>query len=555
MGVVMSNQKNSREKARSWVLVLSACVTAFSIGVFAERQHWLGSSKTIVSPAKDAKDGYQFFDTLVDLRTQIRKSYVEQPVDDEKLLTGAINGMLSELDPYSNYFTKEEFERFDRSVHGTFSGIGAEMAQDAVTKQFMIVSPLEDSPALKAGVLAGDRLLKINGESLEGLSLPDLTMRIQGPKDTEVTVTVIHEGEKTPVDIKIRRGVVQVHSVKGYKRDAAGTGWDYLASPEHRVAYVRITNFMESTAEEMDKALLPLFKSKEGLRGIILDLRFNPGGLLLAGVDVSDRFLESGTIVTTRKPGGPAIYRADAKSEGTYPNVPVVVLVNEYSASASEIVAGALKDNGRALLIGARSFGKGSVQDLISLDNGNAAMKLTTHYYYLPSGRNIAKRKDSQTWGVEPDPIFNIPLSDAENRAILMARARSEVIRVKLPTTAPAAPAANGIATTKPAEEEVDRQLTRALETLVAMQIFKNEKPVTVPAVSTTRPEVEVGTPPAPTTTKPAEPPATKETPKTKPATVPASKPATKPATKPVEPPTTTKEAPKSKPADDGVPE
>jgi carboxyl-terminal processing protease len=353
---------------------------------------------------------------------------------------------------------------------------------------------------------------------------------------------VLHEGDKTPVELTVTRAVVQIHSVRGYRHDEKST-WDFLIDPEHRIAYVRITNFMENTADELDKALLPLLKDKAGtLKGIILDLRFNPGGLLQAGIDVSKRFLDSGVIVTAGRPDtAKREFIAEATPEKTYPRMPLVVLINEYSASASEIVAGALKDHRRAVLIGARSFGKGSVQSLINLDNGNAALKLTTQYYYLPSGKNIMRKKDAKEWGVEPDPAFNIPLTDEENRAVMIARSQSEIIHKVLASataTAPAAtsasvtalasapapkpaantpapsasgPAAKPAATapsTAPAStanplttatatttraEPADRQLQRALEILIAYQAFgpaKDSADVikTLPAVTVSAP-------------------------------------------------------------------
>ena len=449
-----------------------------------------------------ARDSYQFFDTLVDLRSQIIHNYVE-PVDDTKLMNGAIKGMMAELDPYSNYFTKDELASFDRQVHGQFSGIGAEIAQDAATGNYIIVSPLEDSPALKAGIFAGDRILRINGENIDGQSQKDVLTKVGGDPGTTIKLTVIHEGEKTPTDITITRAVIQVHSVRGVSLDSAGN-WSFLIDPDRRIAYVRITNFMESTADELDKALLPLINDHQNgsLKGIILDLRFNPGGLLQAGIDVSKRFLDSGVIVSAGKPdSAKRDMIAEATREKTYPHIPLVVLINEYSASASEIVSGALKDHHRAVLIGARTFGKGSVQSLINLDNGNAALKLTTQYYYLPSGKNIMRKKDSKEWGVDPDPAFDIPLTREENEAVLLARSRSEIIHkaVTAPATAPAAGAntdplaATVPAATRPAEL-VDRQLQRAVEVLVAYQVFGPNKDFTAD-VTTTRPGASASIP------------------------------------------------------------
>ncbi len=533
---------------------VNACVraTAFAVALLAAgyglgRLRSSPAPETNVAPAAPApaKDPYQAFDTLVDLRSQILHNYVEK-VDDDKLMTGAIKGMLGELDPYSNYFTKDELASFDRAVHGQFSGIGAEISQDPQTGAFVVVSPLDDSPALAAGVFAGDRILKLNGESLEGLTLKDLLTRIGGDPDTKLKMTVIHEGEKTPVELTVTRQVVQVHSVRGFKHLDGNGGWDCLIDPEHRIAYVRITNFMENTADELDKALLPLIKDKNAgsLKGIILDLRFNPGGLLSTGIDVCKRFLDSGVIVSAGRPdSSKREFVAEATPEKTYPRIPLVCLVNEYSASASEIVAGALKDHKRAVLIGARTFGKGSVQSLINLDNGNAALKLTTQYYYLPSGKNIMRKKDSTNWGVEPDPAFNIPLTDEENRAVLVARSQSEIIHKAIgPATAPvsAAPATETVTPANPAgtpaaaapttttapatsataapgnplqgataagskAEPADRQLQRALEILIAYQSFGPTKDFAAD-VTTTRPGVSAS---VPTSTLPSAKPAT----------------------------------------------
>ena len=332
------------------------------------------------------------------------------------------------LDPYSNYFAKDELAQFDRAVHGQFSGVGAEISQDT-NGNFIIVSPLDDSPALKAGIFAGDRILKINNEAVDDFSLKDLLTRITGTPGSTLTMSVLHEGDKTPTDVTITRAVIQVHSVRGFQHKpgnaetpaanpaetapanniapGGGGGWDFLIEPEHRIAYVRITNFMENTAEELDKALLPLINDKYNgsLKGIILDLRFNPGGLLEAGIDVSERFLDSGVIVSTGKPNAAKRdFIREATREHTYPRIPLVVIINEYSASASEIVAGALKDHRRAVLIGTRSFGKGSVQSLLTLDNGNAALKLTTAYYYLPSGKTSCGKKAPPPGASNPTP-------------------------------------------------------------------------------------------------------------------------------------------------------
>ncbi len=444
---------------RQVVLFSAGVMAALSVGVYWGR-HDAGAH--LAAPGSS----YKFFDTLVDVYSQISRNYVE-PVDDQKLLDGAINGMLGELDPFSSYFDKDELARFDKETRGQFSGIGAEFVQDPVTGQVTVVSPLEDSPALKAGMLAGDRIVSINGLSVTGLPLKDFFARMAGPLGSEVKVAVIHHGETKPVELTIKRAVITVTSVKGYRHTDDGSGqWDYLIDSQHRIAYVRIRNFAENTAEELDKALLPLINSPQKLNGIILDLRFNPGGLLTAGIDVADRFLTGGRIVSTRGRDGKDQFVADAKSEGTYPDVPVVILINQYSASAAEIVAGALGDHRRALLIGERTFGKGSVQSLIAMDSGQAALKLTTAYYYLPSGRNVARRKDATSWGVDPDPQYRMELSREETVAVLQSRRDSEIIRPRSEVTRTQPATVPG---TQPGGSDVvDKQLQRAVEVLTA---------------------------------------------------------------------------------------
>ncbi len=490
------------------IRVLALCVACLGVGVgvgkWLERRNDSANLAKMTPAASTAKDSYQFFDTLVDIRSQILHNYVE-PVDDDKLLDGAIQGMMSKLDPFSNYFSKDELARFDRAVHGQFSGVGAEFAQDPTTGNFIVVSPVEDSPALKAGMFAGDRILKIGDENVEGMSLKDFEAKVTGEPGTSLTMVVVHEGEKTPTELHITRAVIQTLSVRGVKHQPDTGDWDFMIDSEHRIAYARISNFMENTAEELDKGLLPLIHDQAhgSLKGIILDLRFNPGGLLQAGIDVSKRFLDSGVIVSTGRPDtSKRDFVAEATGENTYPHIPVVVLLNKYSASASEIVAGALKDHQRAVLIGERSFGKGSVQTLLTLDNGNSAMKLTTAYYYLPSGRNIMHKPGAATWGVEPDPAFNIPLTDEENRQVLRDRDASEIIRHVATTVPTAGSDASlgliGVAATQPIQAS-DRQLQRSLEVLIAYQAFSGGKDFAANVV-TTRPSASASLPDAPAT-------------------------------------------------------
>ncbi len=517
---------NHQFHLRRGFLIAAGMIFCLTMGMYVERWRAFGAGM----------DSYEFAGTVQEVYAKIRDNYVE-PVDAAALQKAAIDGMMGQLDPYSTYFTKEELQNFERGTTGKFSGIGAEMSQDAKNGQFIIVSPIANSPALEAGIMAGDRILKVNGEDVDGWTLEDLTNKVSGLPGSEVKLTVLHEGEKTPVELTIKRAVVTVHSVRGYKMldDGAGS-WDYLIDPEHRIAYVRISSFMDSTAGDLDKALLPLINSPQGLRGIVLDLRFNPGGLLSAGIDVANRFLDSGVIVSTKGRDGVMHVVGEATKDGTYPPIPLTILVNEYSASASEIVAGALQDHGRAILIGNRTFGKGSVQNLITLHDSESAIKLTTALYYLPSGRNITRKKGATTWGVDPDRDFLIPFTDAENKALLRSRRDADIIHphhaaTTGPATTVAASPASGTAVTSPAggvattqEGFTDRQLQRALEVLVAHEIFLGQKPKV--EVTTTRPGVTASLPaPAPTTTtRPAA---------TRPTSAPARRTAPAPRTAP----------------------
>ncbi|MEI7767747.1 MAG: S41 family peptidase [Phycisphaerae bacterium] len=456
------------------------------------------------SRADKPLSAFDFFDILVDLRSIVSTNYVE-PVADDKLLKGAIDGMLGELDPYSNYFSREEWIAFEKQTRGQFTGIGAELSEDPTTGHITVVSPLEDSPALKAGIMAGDRFLSINGVNLDGKSLRDIITDIGGPPGTKLNVKVIRSGEKAPLNIEIERGVVAIQTVRGVKHRDDGSGtWDFVLDPEHRIGYARINSFSNNTSNELDRLLLPLLEGPNALKGLILDLRFNPGGLLVEGCAVADRFLSEGVIVSTRGRQPSSISVTNATPKDDYPVIPMVVLVNEYSASAAEIVAGALKDHHRAVLVGNRTYGKGSVQTMIAFNNGQSALKLTTANYYLPSGKHITRRKDAKEWGVDPHPGQSVEITEVENRAILRARAQSDIIMPKTTTQ----PVSTQPASTQPTTQNVvDRQLQQALNLLLEQKtagILETAR--TTPAIQTTQPEVGASMP-ATTTSQPATEP------------------------------------------------
>ncbi len=314
----------------------------------------------------------------------IEENYVTE-VNPKELIFGAIEGMLSSLDPYSSLLKPEEFKELEIETKGSFTGIGIEITikDDILT----VVAPIEDTPAWKAGLKPGDRILKIDDKSTKGMKITEAVKLLRGPKGTSVKLTILRN-EKDVFEVTIIRDVIPIKSVK-----------TKLLEPGY--GYVRISQFQEKTLEELVEALKKLEKETE-LKGIVLDLRNNPGGLLSSAVEVSDEFLENGTIVSIkgRTPSNQMEFKATPNPQNRKHRYPIAILINHGTASAAEIVTGALKDNKRAVVIGEKSFGKGSVQTVIPIED-NYAVRLTTAYYYTPSGININKQ------GIKPD--FEIP--------------------------------------------------------------------------------------------------------------------------------------------------
>jgi carboxyl-terminal processing protease len=362
---------------------------------------------------------YEKLKVFTDCLEIIKKNYVED-VKTEDLITGAIEGMLSSLDPHSAYLDPDMYHELQVETKGSFGGLGIEIAiKDGI---LTVIAPIEDTPAYRADIKAGDKIVKINEESTKGLNLMECVKRMRGPKGTHVTLTIFREGSTQTQEVSMVRDIIKIQSVK-YKTLEKGYG------------YLRISQFQEKTSADAMKALEALQKENpEGMRGLILDLRNDPGGLLDEAVAVSDLFLDSGVIVTIKGRNEEEKTAFNAHKEGTMPNWPMVVLVNQGSASASEIVAGALQDYGRAVIMGTKTFGKGSVQTIIPLDDGSG-IRLTTARYYTPKGRTINEK------GIQPD----IPLPAVE----------------KVPQ--------------KMAEEQpgADPNLDRALEQLKGMTIFQ----------------------------------------------------------------------------------
>ena len=351
--------------------------------------------------ATDRYEPLKSFSQVMDL---IEKTYVVD-VDRQELVQGAIQGMLQSLDPHSGYLDQEAFKDMRDETSGEFSGVGIEITMQ--NGRLTVVSPIEDTPAFRAGLKSGDIILEIDGESTQDISIMDAVHKIRGPKGSEVELTVLHQGAAKPERITVKRDVIPMQSVKTEVMEPG-----YL--------YARITNFNENTTKDLRTQLK---KNTKDLQGLVLDLRNNPGGLLDQAVSVADLFLGQGKIVYTQGKVKQAKMDFHANKERSDVKVPLVVLINSGTASASEIVAGAIQDHKRGLILGVRSFGKGSVQTVIPLPDG-AGIKLTTAKYYTPNGRSI------QAEGIVPDIrlAFN-PMEDQEEDSIFRTIREKDLAR------------------------------------------------------------------------------------------------------------------------------
>lgn len=362
---------------------------------------------------------------LMTLLTQLERVNAETiALPEEVLVSEFADGAFGALDPFSSVIWPTDLDEFQKSTQGEFSGVGIQIQSDR-DGSLRVVSPLEDSPAYRAGIKAGDIVTHIDGKNAKGITLNQAVKRITGERGTTVVLTIRSESGGSR-DYTIRRDTIKVASVKGWIHRAGG-GWDYFIDPDNRIGYIRLTNFTRTTGDDLKAAMRDM--SANGAKGLILDLRYNPGGLLQAATEVVDMFLDGGTIVSTRAdrhtPNPPTVTIANTDKDEF--ELPTVVLVNQYSASASEIVSGALKDQGRALIVGERTFGKGSVQMLFPLSNREAYLKLTTSHYYLPNGRCIHRDENSLEWGVDPDLV--IEMTPEQMRAAIDARQELDVLR------------------------------------------------------------------------------------------------------------------------------
>ena len=402
-------------------------------------------------PSNEDEEIFELLKLFADTLDQVERNYVQQ-VSRRELMEAAIRGLLGKLDDYSNYIPPDELEQFRTGVESEFGGIGIRVGM--VDEQLTVITPLVGTPAYRAGILAGDRIIKIGDESTDGMSLDDAIRRMKGKVDTELQLTVRHGHDGHEDTVSITRETVRVETVLGYRRNDDNR-WDFMYDPDQHIGYIRITSFSRQTHEDLRKALQQL--TENGLRGLILDLRFNPGGLLSSAIEVSDLFLSAGTIVSTQGRNIPN-RTWDATAEGTFEGFDMVVLVNRFSASASEIVAASLQDHQRAVVVGERTWGKGSVQNIIELEDGRSALKLTTAGYHRPSGKNIQRNEgagEDDDWGVLPTDGYTVKLTPDETRQLLDSQRDQDVLRDPHPRQEPPTP-----------PSFVDRQLQRALEYL-----------------------------------------------------------------------------------------
>jgi carboxyl-terminal processing protease len=429
----------------------SVIFVVFLIGVLIGS----GQSQKVSALSNNMYEDLKVFTDVIGL---IQKDYVEE-TNSKDLIQGAIKGMLETLDPHSAYMPPNMFKEMQEETRGRFEGLGIEITlKDGI---LTVVSPIEGTPAFKAGIVAGDQIVKIDGESTKNFTLVDSVKRLRGPRGTKVTITIMREGIPKPKDFTLVRDVIPVRSVR----------YELL---EKNYGYIRISQFQEKTDADFEKAMKTLEEETKGsLKGLVLDLRNNPGGLLDQAVKISDRFIGSGVIVSIDGRREEAKQKWLAHPDGAATQYPLIVLVNGGSASGAEIVAGAIQDHGRGILVGTQTFGKGSVQTIIPLKDGSG-LRLTTARYYTPSGRSI------QAKGIVPDILVKPSRPEEEKEK------EKESVSPKFPAEKDLERHLMDVEKGGPKEKEkskkeevkekkpVDNQLERALELLKSWDIFKN---------------------------------------------------------------------------------
>jgi carboxyl-terminal processing protease len=379
---------------------------------------------SLVCYARAARN--RFADTFSQAMNIVTRDYVDE-VEPRILFEGAMDGMMDQLDMYSGYTPPQEYLQFKEQIDGEFPGIGVLIDLDEKTNQLTVLVPTPGSPAAKAGLLPGDIIEAVEGHATADSPVMEVAKRIKGPPGTKVTLTLRRKGIPDPFDVIIPRARIAIESVMGDVRRNNGT-WIYHLVDHPRIGYIRLTAFAERTADDFRKALEEAGPGRD-IDGLILDLRGNEGGLLKAAVELSDMLLDGGLIVSTRGRGGieKSAYYAEAGTE-LPADFPLVVLIDRYSASASEIFAAALQDHHRATVIGERTWGKGTVQNIEELEGGRSALRITIATYWRPSGKDIHKRrhaKDTDDWGVRPDPGLEVVLAkDLYEKSVRTRRQR-----------------------------------------------------------------------------------------------------------------------------------
>jgi len=424
---------------------------------FALSGRWVSSVSAV--PRQD----YETLEAFTNILSIVKKNYVED-VETKSLVTGAINGMLSSLDPHSAYLTPDLYKELQMDTQGRFGGLGIEITIKGGV--LTVVSPIEDTPAFKAGIKPGDMIFKIEDEFTKDMTLIEAVKRMRGPKGTKITISIKREGVPELIDFTLMRDTIRIQSVRS-------------RSLEEGYGYIRLAQFQERSDRDLQKALDKFRGDKGGIKGLVLDLRNNPGGLLTQAVRISDMFLDSGLIVYTEGRIESQKHKYFAQKENSWLDFPMVVLVNGGSASASEIVAGALQDHKRAVVLGTKTFGKGSVQTILPLDD-NSALRLTTARYFTPKGRSI------QATGIVPDIIVeSVPLPEGKVEEKKRPTVREENLPGHLPKQEQGPSPQpekrdkdqeKQIPSTAPTGDESidnDVQLKRALDLLKSWDVFK----------------------------------------------------------------------------------
>jgi carboxyl-terminal processing protease len=448
----------SRERFAWLISVVLLAILAFSLpGTLGQRE-----------------DDFAWMRPIMEIHREILDNYVD-PVDDATLKQKAIEGMLGALDdPYTIYVPPDHQAEFDKELGGSFSGVGISLRQ--LDGKMVVLSPIEGGPADQAGIDGGDVIVKVDGTPIAGMEIDKVVKLVSGPIGSPVVLTVDRQGKI--LDFTLHRQQIVLPTVLGYDRDARQS-WTYFVSENPRIAYIRVTQFDEETFDELKKVILGADGHSglmaQGMQGLIMDLRFNPGGQLQQAIKVVNLFIKEGVIVSTHGRSSPEEVDRASPDAVTLPYFPMIVLVNDRSASAAEIVAGSLKDNHRALIVGQRTFGKGSVQRVIQLGPDEGTLKMTVAHWYLPSGRLVSRKKDSTDWGVEPQII--VPVDENQEKGIEDLQERQEAIRYHAVSTQPS---------TQPTTQPTDPQFQQALTTMVGLIILDNNKhaatmPTTVP--------------------------------------------------------------------------